>query len=129
MLKENRHFTRSELDKVSLDHPIYTMHISAHFGVANSLALKEMGISKESPDPPGGTFSRDPLTGELTGLLLEAAHVPFKERATNFQLWNKLRIVKAASDQYIAKGVTTAQNGLAIKSHITPQKLELLPYV
>jgi predicted amidohydrolase YtcJ len=119
LLKEKRHFTRSELDKVSLDHPIYTMHISAHFGVANSLALKLMGVSKKSPDPPGGTFSKDPLTGELTGLLLEAAHVPFREKATDFSLWNKLRIVKAASDQYIAKGVTTAQNGLAIKSHIT----------
>ena len=35
----------------------------------NSLALKLVGISKKTPDPPDGLIERDLKTGEPTGLL------------------------------------------------------------
>jgi hypothetical protein len=37
--------------------------------VLNSLALKQVGISKETPDPQDGLIERDIETGEPTGLL------------------------------------------------------------
>jgi len=37
--------------------------------VLNSLALRIVGISNETPDPPGGLIDRDLKTGEPTGLL------------------------------------------------------------
>jgi predicted amidohydrolase YtcJ len=35
-------------------------------GLANSIALKLAGITKNTPDPPGGEIVKDPKTGEPT---------------------------------------------------------------
>ena len=43
-----------------------------HYGVANSVALKLANITKETPDPPGGTIDREP-DGTPTGVLKESA--------------------------------------------------------
>jgi predicted amidohydrolase YtcJ len=70
LLADMRHPTRDDLDAVSTDRPVVAGHISAHFAVANSLALRAAGISEEivSPGDPG--FPRD-ANGRLTGLLWE----------------------------------------------------------
>src|SRR5699024_6315874 len=67
LLEEGRHPTRYDLDKVSTEHPIYITHTSGHMGVANSLALEKEGITKDTPNPPGGVIEKDPQTGEPTG--------------------------------------------------------------
>src|SRR5204862_420695 len=59
--------TRRDLDKVSPDHPVWLGRCCAHMGVANSGALKLAGISRDTPDPPGGVIVRE--NGEPTGLL------------------------------------------------------------
>jgi len=118
ILNEKRHFNRYELDKISTEHPIYLMHISAHLGVANSYALREANINRNTPNPIGGEIHKNVTTGELTGLLLETAHNPLREMATHFSFFEKLDITKTASGDYISKGVTTAQNGLAEEEHI-----------
>jgi predicted amidohydrolase YtcJ len=52
-----------------------------HYGVANSAAMKLAGITRETPDPPGGVIDRDD-GGEPTGVLKETAmklvakHIP-----------------------------------------------------
>ncbi len=57
------------------------MQTSGHYGVANSEALRIAGITRGTPDPPGGTIDRD-AHGNPTGILKEAAmglvarHVP-----------------------------------------------------
>ena len=40
--------------------------------MANSLALKKAGVTKDTPNPSGGSFERD-SGGELTGVLVETA--------------------------------------------------------
>ena len=112
-LEDGRHFRLQELDQVSSDHPIYVVHISGHLGVGNSRALYEMGISNNSPNPVGGEIGRDPATGELNGLLFETAHDPVADKAFDVGLFDRFRILRAASKEYLSKGVTTAQNGLA----------------
>ena len=66
-----RHPTRWDLDKVSPDHPVWLVRCCAHMGVANSAALKLAGISRDTPNPPGGVIVRE--NGEPTGLLQERA--------------------------------------------------------
>lgn len=44
-----------------------------HAVVAGAGALRAAGITRETPDPPGGLIGRDPSTSEPTGLLLEEA--------------------------------------------------------
>lgn len=63
---------RRDLDALGLDRPVLVAHYSLHQGVADSRALEELGISRQTPDPPGGEIGRDP-DGSLNGLLLERA--------------------------------------------------------
>jgi predicted amidohydrolase YtcJ len=111
LLLENRHPTREELDSVSLDHPIYVLHTSAHMGVANTRALGLAGIDKDTPDPDGGVIVRDPVTGNLTGLLEEQASLQMWKLVSNFSTWDFFEMVRSAVKTYAAVGVTTAQSG------------------
>jgi predicted amidohydrolase YtcJ len=63
---EAREPTRSELDAVSGDHPVYVQALYES-AVLNSAAILETGLDKLAGDPPGGHVERDPLTGEPTG--------------------------------------------------------------
>ena len=72
-LAEKRHPTRWELDVASREHPIIISTVGGHFSMANSKAFDMAGVTKETPDPVGGRFDRDPETGEMTGGLHEAA--------------------------------------------------------
>ncbi len=62
--------TKQQLDSVAPKNPILLTHVSGHVAVANSLALKLAGITKETPNPKGGEFERAE-DGELTGMLKE----------------------------------------------------------
>lgn len=73
-LKEKRHPTRWDLDEVSTNHPILVTTVGGHFWIANSIAFKLVGVTKDTPDPIGGKFDRDPETCELTGGLHEKAY-------------------------------------------------------
>jgi len=72
-LAEKRHPTRWELDAASRDHPIIISTVGGHFSIVNSKAFEMAGVTKETPDPVGGKFDRDPETGEMTGGLHEGA--------------------------------------------------------
>jgi hypothetical protein len=65
-LTERRHPTRGKLDEAVPDRPAFLLHFSHHQGVANSRALALAGITRATPDPPGGELGRD-RAGEPTG--------------------------------------------------------------
>jgi hypothetical protein len=71
-VKLGRHPNRHDLDQVSTDHPISISHASGHVIVVNTYVLKLSGISKETKDPPGGSFDRD-QDGMPNGVIREAA--------------------------------------------------------
>ncbi|HVH58123.1 MAG TPA: amidohydrolase [Vicinamibacterales bacterium] len=71
-LKERRYIMAADLDKAAPDHPVYLTHTTGHYGVANSLALKLSGVTRETKDPPGGTIDRDG-DGNPTGVMKERA--------------------------------------------------------
>lgn len=68
-----RHPNRWDLDKATPDHPVQIGQVSGHISVVNSKALELAHITKETLDPVGGCYDRDPATGELTGVCREAA--------------------------------------------------------
>jgi predicted amidohydrolase YtcJ len=70
-LAERRYVTAADLDAVAPENPVWLMHTTGHYGVANSAALKLAHITTDTPDPPAGTIDRDPKTGEPTGVLKE----------------------------------------------------------
>jgi hypothetical protein len=60
---------RAELDAVAPNNPVYLKDKSGQFAVVNTLALKEAGISRDSPDPLNAKIGRDATSGEPNGLL------------------------------------------------------------
>jgi predicted amidohydrolase YtcJ len=71
-LAEHRYLRASDLDAVSPGNPVWLMHTTGHYGVANSAALELAGITAATKDPPAGTIDRD-AQGAPTGVLKEAA--------------------------------------------------------
>jgi predicted amidohydrolase YtcJ len=100
-LAERRFPHRLELDTVVPDHPVVLRGVGRHSVVANSLALSLAGISRDTPDPPGGHIGRDD-GGELTGALYERG---------------KLRLDQSAADT-VLPGVTETQRLEALEAGI-----------
>ena len=71
-LDEHRYVTAADLDTVSPNNPVWLVHTTGHYGVANSVALKLAHITGTTADPPAGTIDRDPQ-GNPTGVLKEAS--------------------------------------------------------
>jgi predicted amidohydrolase YtcJ len=65
--------TRWMIDPVTPANPVFISRYDGHAALANSLALKLAGVTKETPDPVGGVIVRDPTTGEPTGVFKDAA--------------------------------------------------------
>ena len=63
--------TRWHLDRVTPDHPVAIAR-GPHTLLLNSVALAQAGITKDTPNPPGGWIFRDDK-GEPIGRVLEAA--------------------------------------------------------
>lgn len=71
-VRERRNPNRYELDEVAPNNPFFLIDMSYHAGVANSRALRAVGISAHSPQPWGGEIVMDD-SGEPNGVLIEAA--------------------------------------------------------
>ncbi len=69
-LAEHRYVTAADLDAVAPNNPVWLIHTTGHYGVANSLALKLAHITARTVDPTAGTIDRDPH-GNPTGVLKE----------------------------------------------------------
>jgi predicted amidohydrolase YtcJ len=71
-LAERRLITARDLDGVALDNPVFLTQTTGHYGVANSLALRLAGVTKDTRDVAGGTIDRS-ADGTPTGVLKEGA--------------------------------------------------------
>lgn len=113
LIEEKRHLTKDELDSISVDHPIILAHISVHLGVANTPALKIMNITKDTPEPEGSLIEKDPVTGELTGLLAELPFMNFYfKHLPPLTMEQGIAAIEKSVEQYASQGVTTVQVGL-----------------
>lgn len=63
----------SWIDSISGEHPVLISRYDLHMALANSMALKLAGITKNTPNPAGGEIVKDPKTGEPTGILKDKA--------------------------------------------------------
>ncbi|WP_317929458.1 amidohydrolase [Halioxenophilus sp. WMMB6] len=114
LLKENRHPTREDLDKVSTEVPIYLMHVSGHLGTSNSAALAIAGVDKETVNPEGGVFRRLPGTTIPNGVVEEKAM--YKLLMPQFMAASQdpqqyIEKLFKAIDYFAQYGITTIQDG------------------
>jgi predicted amidohydrolase YtcJ len=64
--------TKSDLDRVAPEHPVFLTAKSGHAAWANSLALKMAGITASTSNPAGSEIVRE-SNGEPTGIFFEDA--------------------------------------------------------
>src|SRR5678809_1145033 len=75
-LKDKRPLNARDLDEVSTEHPVVVHHRGGHTSFYNSKALELAHVTKDTPNPPGGTFDRD-ANGELNGRVTDRARSVF----------------------------------------------------
>ena len=95
------------IDAVSPDTPVCVHRYDLHTILANGVALRLAGVTRDTPAPDGGEIRKDPVTGEPTGILRDAAiglvtrHIPPATRASG------LAAARAALRHAAELGVTT----------------------
>jgi len=99
--------TKEMIDAATPDHPVFVNRLDGHMAIANSLALKLAGVTRETKDPPGGLVVRDAKTGEPTGVLKDVAQ-SLVERVIPDKTFDEKHIAaKAATDHAAQVGVTS----------------------
>jgi predicted amidohydrolase YtcJ len=108
-LAEKRYLTRQEIDSVAPDNPVYLRTVG-HFSMANSLALTKSGVTKDTPNPSGGSFERD-SSGELTGVLVETAIDRVEKAVPAWTPEDQFRQFKLAEGVLNSYGITSVVEG------------------
>lgn len=129
-LKELRHLTKEDLDRVATDRPVQILHVSGHVYCVNSYSMKEMGIGTDTPDPEGGKFGRDEQ-GRPNGSLFDSAcdylageyGVKIGNHGPNFHMPDTQKalqeIIKLGQNEYLKYGITTTHD-----VQVTKQEME-----
>lgn len=102
--------TKDLIDSFTPDTPVFVNRLDGHMALANSLALRLAGVTRQTLDPPGGVIVRDPKTGEPTGVLKDAAQSFVWKVVSPASFDEKLAAARAASEYAARLGVTSIQD-------------------
>ena len=97
------------IDSFTADTPVFVSRLDLHMALANSFTLKLAGVTRETPDPPGGAIVRD-KNGEPTGVLKDAAMSLVWKVKPPATFEEKLTAARAATDHAAKLGVTSIQD-------------------
>jgi len=75
-LSDKRALNIHDLDEVSSDHPVIVRHRGGHTYFYNTKAFAMAGVTKDTPNPMGGTYDKDEK-GQLNGRVTDRASAPF----------------------------------------------------
>jgi len=97
------------IDAVTPNNPVWINRLDGHMALANTLALRAAGITRDTPDVAGGTIVRDE-TGEPTGVLKDNAQ-QLIDRVAPPASDADLDAALAAAMRHVARhGVTSVQH-------------------
>src|SRR5579884_889666 len=122
-LGEGRLPTKAELDAAAPNNPCW-ISFGAHVIVTNSLAIKERGITGDTPSPQGGTVVKDLNTGEPTGVFRERAQYLIKQMASDATPEELAERIALELDRCLQRGVTGIHD--IIISHEEVQAYQIL---
>lgn len=121
--------TRAELDSLMPGRPAIVVHIGAHWGVANSLALAAAGLNDNSVvEPPGAELGKD-AGGRLDGFVSEQALFNFiypsladgEPVVPQPSLDQLVPAILASAEKMLAAGITSVCDAM-----VGPRELQLL---
>jgi predicted amidohydrolase YtcJ len=93
------------LNAASPNNPVFLEHASGHAAFVNDAALAKAGITRDTPNPPGGDIAKD-ASGRPIGLLNERAQGLVKvERDGQAE-----KAIDLAAEECISKGITSFED-------------------
>jgi predicted amidohydrolase YtcJ len=102
-VRDDRPLNIQDLDSVSTEHPVSVHHRGGHTSFYNTTAMQLAGITRDTPDPPGGTFDRD-ANGDLNGRVTDRANRVFANVGLRPQYTAEQRLERSrAGIEYISK--------------------------
>jgi predicted amidohydrolase YtcJ len=102
--------TKELIDRFTQDTAVFVSRLDGHMALANSLALRLAGVTRQTLDPPGGLIVRDPKSGEPTGILKDAAMSYVWKVIPEPSFEEKLAAARAATNHAARLGVTSVQD-------------------
>ena len=96
--------TKEMIDAATPDNPVFVNRTDGHMALANSLAMKLSGVTKETKEVPGGEIVRD-KNGEPTGIFKDGAEDLIKVPARSWD--ENLAAARAATEHAAKLGVTS----------------------
>lgn len=115
--------TRQDLDTITGDHPALFIRTDGHMLVANSAALRVAGVTKQTPDPPGGRIDRE-ADGEPAGTLRETAQNLVRSKVPPPTKAQRRRGAELALQEAARYGLTSAQDNSQWEDFLTYAELE-----
>ena len=101
--------TKALIDSFTPETPVFVNRLDGHMALANSLALKLAGVTRQTLDPPGGVIVRD-KSGEPTGVLKDAAQSFVWKVISPATFDERLAAARAATNYAAKLGVTSVQD-------------------
>ncbi len=101
--------TRAWIDGVTLDVPVFVERLDGHMALANGAALRAAGVTRDTPEVPGGTIMRD-ADGEPTGIFKDNALSLIERVIPPMSAEMADRALDAAMTYVAAQGVTSVQS-------------------
>ncbi len=118
-----KHPRKEMIDPITPDHPVLVSRLDGHMALANSLALKLAGISRDTPDPQGGEIVKDKKTGEPTGILRDTAMSLVDRVIPPLSKEKRERAIRAAMRHAQKLGVTSIQDNSSAEDLAIYQEL------
>ncbi|HVO99840.1 MAG TPA: amidohydrolase [Bryobacteraceae bacterium] len=95
----------STLNAVSPNNPVFLEHASGHAAFVNDAALKAAGITRDTPNPPGGEITKD-ASGRPIGLLNERAQGLVRPQRDG----KAEKAIDLAAEECVSKGITSFED-------------------
>lgn len=115
-LRDGRLPRRAELDRAAPNHPAY-VYFGAHLLIANTRAIAERGIDRDTPSPQGGVVVKD-AEGNPTGEFRERAQFLIKARGAAIGPEELAERIAIELDKCSRRGVTTIHDIVTDKNEI-----------
>jgi hypothetical protein len=114
-VKDKRELDASDLDEVSTEHPVVVRHRGGHTSYYNHKALEMAGITRNTPNPAGGTYDRN-AAGELSGRVTDLARSAIERAGTRRTFTEDQRLQRDRdglafiSKQFVRYGLTSVHH-------------------
>jgi predicted amidohydrolase YtcJ len=109
--------THDLLSKAAPANPVFLTHASGHATIANAAAMQLAGITRRTPNPPGGEILKDKAGNPIgvfreraSGLVGRALEASRAQRTPEQVEADAVREAEMADREYISKGIATVHD-------------------